>query len=90
MRESKRERDKATSRRSKGQGEGQKRKRGGVRHRPRGDVQAESHSETFLPSSSNSDVIDLERMDSAVVGALFGGGGATHTDKHKASVYNVA
>lgn len=29
-----------------------------------------------LPSSSNSEVIDLERIDRAVVGALFGGGGA--------------
>lgn len=30
----------------------------------------------ILPSSSNSDVMDLERIDKAVVGALFGGGGA--------------
>lgn len=30
----------------------------------------------LLPSSSSSDVIDFERIDRAVVGALFGGGGA--------------
>lgn len=30
----------------------------------------------LLPSSSSSEVIDLERIDRAVVGALFGGGGA--------------
>lgn len=30
----------------------------------------------ILPSSSSSEVMDLDRMDRAVVGALFGGGGA--------------
>lgn len=30
----------------------------------------------FLPSSSSSEVIDLERIERAVVGALLGGGGA--------------
>ena len=33
---------------------------------------------TFLPSSSSSEVIDLDRKVSAVVGARFGGGGALH------------
>ena len=31
----------------------------------------------ILPSSSSSEVMDLERIDSAVVGALLGGGGAS-------------
>lgn len=79
-------RDKPTS---KNEGEGQKRERGGVRHRPRGDVQVESQSEMFLPSSSNSDVIDLERIDSAVVGALFGGGGAINTHTHAHSSITI-
>ena len=35
----------------------------------------------LLPSSSSSEVIDLERMDRAVVGALFGGGGARPTSR---------
>lgn len=33
---------------------------------------------TFLPSSSSSEVIDLDRKVSAVVGARLGGGGALH------------
>lgn len=39
-------------------------------------IVSKKQSRRLLPSSSSSEVIDLERMDRAVVGALFGGGGA--------------
>lgn len=40
-----------------------------------------------LPMSSSSDVIDLERMDSAVVGARFGGGGAKENNDTHCFIY---
>ena len=46
-------------------------------------VEGTTQTRRLLPSSSSSEVMDLERMDRAVVGALFGGGGAagqSHSD----------
>lgn len=42
----------------------------------------------LLPSSSSSDVMDLERMDRAVVGARFGGGGAEEESERWATKQN--
>lgn len=53
------------------------RERGVVRQRvPEDMMSEESNGRKTLPSSSSSEVMDLERMDRAVVGARFGGGGA--------------
>lgn len=41
----------------------------------------------ILPMSSSSDVIDLERMDSAVLGARFGGGGAKGNNNTHCFIY---
>lgn len=47
-----------------------------VRNRHPDDEDVKTLNTLLLPSSSSSDVMDLERMDKAVVGARFGGGGA--------------
>lgn len=47
-----------------------------VRNRHPDDEDVKTLTTLLLPSSSSSDVMDLERMDKAVVGARFGGGGA--------------
>lgn len=52
------------------------------------DMPNSTYYKRVLPSSSSSEVMDLERMDKAVVGALFGGGGAGKTE-HEYQVTKV-